>query len=341
MSDTQPLALPIDYYELLGLTPAHLLPPPPRPMHATRRIDERVHFDERLEPPRPPSSWEVDQAALRCEQTVRRMATLSAGERDVRLNEIELARRILGDEQHRRRYDMILLTWRQGLRGADRHRALRHLQEEVWAAIQLERGERLDVDEQAALLRRGQDALMREQYDEAIRLLGLARTAQPDALMAHYDYARALLRREDPLVLPVFPIKQAIDALESVCRLDGHQPRAQALLAFCRGLLDRDAGRAEAAQAWFKRAVQADGQLGVAWRALAVGALQSERYDDALAHCRRALAIDARDERTLLIAAAACLRQDRRAHALEVATVIAGLRGAPWTAERVLSEFEA
>ena len=60
----------------------------------------------------------------------------------------------------------------------------------------------------------------------------------------------------------------------------------------------------------------------------------------ALAACRRALAVDQRDERALLMIVGACLRARRRDGARDAAMQIAALRGEGWTADLVLRELE-
>jgi hypothetical protein len=54
--------------------------------------------------------------------------------------------------------------------------------------------------------------------------------------------------------------------------------------------------------------------------------------------CRRALACEPRNERTLLMLVGACLRSGQTRQAHEAAGQLAALRGGSWTAESVLRE---
>jgi tetratricopeptide (TPR) repeat protein len=111
------------------------------------------------------------------------------------------------------------------------------------------------------------------------------------------------------------------------------------LAALCQRLLARDAGDTELAARELGRAVAIDSGLGLAWRGLAALALGRGDAEEAINHCRRAQAIDPRDERALFMVAGACLRSARHAEAYEATAQVAALRGDTWTADMVLREL--
>ena len=103
----------------------------------------------------PPSREDIDAAALAHERKILLAPGYTPEEREVRLAEIEIARRILRDEQRRSTYDMLLLGFRQGLLSGGRLESLSHLQGLARADIAEERGEQLSSGEGAALLKQG------------------------------------------------------------------------------------------------------------------------------------------------------------------------------------------
>lgn len=329
-------AQPVDYYSLLGLTPVHLIGAPPEEQAAARM----AYTPAPLQPRRPPSPQDISQAALRIEGALMLSKMLSPQQREERVLEIEVARRILSDDERRGTYDMLLLGFWQGLYGGGRLDTLRHLQDLARAELAEERGEELPPEVGRALLRQALGYLDARLPREAAGLLERALRAAPDSAEGHSAYVQALLAAEDPLASGPHRLRQVLKSLEALGRLGRPLANGEALRLLCQGLLARDADDAPQAEALLRQAAQRDGQLEAAWRGLAALALRRGAVDEALDCCRRALALSPREERVLLMMAGACLRARRRAQAHEVAIQIAALRGQPWTPEAVLRELE-
>lgn len=326
---------PVDYYALLGLTPQHLIPEPERD-----RTPDYGDLAATLQRPGPPDPQDVDQATLKRQRDILLSAGLSQPERDARLTELEIARRILRNERSRGTYDMVLLGFWQGLMGSGRLDTLRYLQDLARAEIAEERGEPLSEEVGQALLRQGIGFLDARLPREALPLLERALKALPHSPEGHRAFVQAQLAADDPLALGGHALRQllrSLDALESQGR---PLPNSRALRALCQGLLARDADNRPAAEAALHEAARQDGQLEAAWRGLAALALGRGALEEGLDYARRALALNPRDERVLLMMTGACLRARRRQEAHEVAAQIAAVRGQPWTAERVLRELE-
>jgi curved DNA-binding protein CbpA len=354
-----PATEPIDYYALLGLTAEHLTPAPAMPgggsLAALAALDRRgIAGSMPLQQAGPPTRETIDAAALARERQLLLAPGYTPEQREARLSEIAIARRILRDDQRRSTYDMLLLSFRQGLLGGGRLESLSHLQNLARADMAEERGETLGAGEGAALLKQGLGYLSARLPREAIAPLRRAIAALPRSPQAHAAYAQALLNSDDPLALGGHALRQALSSLEALDQLSAEGGRGtaeahafaglsadnrQALAALCRGLLARDQGDTTAAASELGRATSLDGQLGPAWRGLAALALARRAIDDALGYCGRALAIDWRDERALTLATGACLRAGKRADAREFARQIAELRGEGWSAEAVLQEL--
>lgn len=353
-----PATEPVDYYALLGLTAEHLTPAPVMSSGAPRggSLGVLAALDRRgsagnmpLQPAGPPTREAIDAAALARERQILLAPGYTSEQREARLTEIAIARRILRDDQRRSTYDMLLLGFRQGLLGGGRLESLSHLQDLARADMAEERGETPGTGEGAALLKQGLGYLSARLPREAIAPLRRAVAALPQSAQAHAAYAQALLQSDDPLALGGHALRQALSSLEALDQLEQsaerrteNQPgraQRQALAALCRGLLARDQGDATAAQVELGRATSLDSQLGAAWRGLAALALARRAIDEALGYCGRALAIDRRDERALTLATGACLRTGKRADAREFARQIAELRGEGWSAEAVLQEL--
>ncbi len=355
---------PVDYYALLGLTAEHLIPPlagpsgnfqPGAGVAALHRLGHAGNPPLALQAG-PPSREDIDAAALALERKILLASGYTPEERESRLAEIEIARRILRDEQRRSTYDMLLLGFRQGLLRGGRLESLSHLQGLARADMAEERGEQLSSGEGAALLKQGLGYLSARLPREALDPLRRAVAALPRSPEAHAAYARAILDSDDPLVLGSHLLRQALhslDTLEMLRAADARGPaesrpflelrgsHREALAAMCRGLLARDEGDAVAAQAELQRAAGLDSQLAPAWRGLAALALARRATEEALGYCGRALAIDRWDERALTLAVGACLRAGSRANAREFAAQIAAARGEGWSAEAVLQELGA
>lgn len=334
-----PAAEPVDYYALIGLNAEHLLPPsvsapPMRSSHDFGGAGPIV-------PASPPAPGVVDAACLARQKAILLTPGYTADERDARMHEIEVARRILRDEQQRARYDMLLLGFRQGMYGGGRLDALRSLQELACADMADERGETASREQGLALLRQGCGYLDARLPREAVEPLRRAVAALPESADAHAAYVRALLATDDPLALGAHVLRVTLHSLEALEQLGAATPQHAALAALCSGLLARDQGDVAAAQAALRRAAALDGRLAPAWRGLAALALGQGDLAEVIEGCRRALAIDPADERALLMLCAAYLRAGQRTEARGVAAQIAGLRGADASADAVLRELGA
>jgi curved DNA-binding protein CbpA len=360
-----PATEPVDYYALLGLTAEHLTPPPSTPggnlqrssgLSALARLDWPGAAGSLPLPPQagPPSRETIEAAGLARERQILLAPGYTSDEREARLAEIAIARRILRDDQRRSTYDMLLLGFRQGLLGGGRLESLSHLQELARADMAEERGETLGSGEGAALLKQGLGYLSARLPREAISPLRRAVAALPRSAHAHAAYAQAILLSDDPLALGGHALRQALQSIEALEQLSTSGERSsaeeqgfdklgenqrQALAALCRGLLARDQGDPMAAQAELEHATSVDSRLAPAWRGLAALALARRATEDALRYCGRALAIDRRDERALMLAIGACLRAGKRTDAREFARQVAAVRGEDWSAEAVLDEL--
>jgi Tfp pilus assembly protein PilF len=340
--DDRPPAEPVDYYALIGLTPMHLLQPEPNAqplplpmsMSPIRRLAELA--PRQVGPPKPA---DVDAVALVRQRELLLAPNLTSAEREDRVTELEIARRILRDETWRSQYDALLLDFRKGRLGGGRLETLNHLQEQARAEIAEERGEQPSAEEGAIQLKQGLGYLSAGLPHEAVGPLRRAVAGLPRSAEAHAAYARAILSSDDPLSLGGHMLRQALQGLETSASLGAANEREAALAALCRGLLARDDGNAAGAEHELRQAIRLDSALGPAWRGLAAVALARGALEEALGACRRALAADGRDERALLMIAAACLRARRRDEAREAAAQIAALRGAGWTTEAVLAEL--
>ncbi len=345
-----PPAEPVDYYALLGLTAAHLIPALSAPIDGVRRggsasalaaLDRMGYAGSLPLTPQssPPSREDIDAAALAHERKILLTSGYTPEERESRVAEIEIARRILRDEQRRSTYDMLLLGFRQGLLSGGRLESLSHLQGLARADMAEDCGEQLSSGEGAALLKQGLGYLNARLPREALDPLRRAVGALPRLPEAHAAYARAILDSDDPLALGSHMLRQALHSLDTLEMLRAADARGPALAAMCRGLLARDEGDTVTAQAELQRAAGLDSQLAPAWRGLAALALTRRATEEALGYCGRALAIDRWDERALTLAVGTCLRAGKRANAREFAGQIASLRGEGWSAEAVLQEL--
>jgi Tfp pilus assembly protein PilF len=290
-------------------------------------------------PAGPPSREDIDAAALAHERKILLAAGYTPAERESRLAEIEIARRILNDERRRSTYDMLLLGFRQGLLSGGRLESLSQLQSQARADMAEERGEQLSSGEGAALLKQGLGYLHAHLPREALDPLRRAVATLPRSPEAHAAYAQAILDSDDPLALGSHMLRQALHSLDTLELLRAADPSGPALAALCRGLLARDAGDSMTAQVELTRAATLNRQLAAAWRGLAALALARRATDEALGYCGRALAIDRRDERALTLAVGACLHAGKRANAREFAGQIASMRGGGWSTEAVLREL--
>jgi curved DNA-binding protein CbpA len=338
---------PVDYYALLGLTAEHLIPKPTMSSGhfsgaaGVTALHRLGHAGNQLQAAQagPPSREDIDAAALAHQRKILLAAGYAPEERESRLVEIEIARRILRDEQRRSVYDMLLLGFRQGLLSGGRLESLSHLQGLVRADMAEERGEQLSSAEGAALLKQGLGYLNARLPREALDPLRRAVATLPRSAEAHAAYAQAILSSDDPLGLGSHMLRQALHSLDTLAMLRSADPGGAALAALCRGLLARDEGDVMTAQAELARAASLDSQLAVAWRGLAALALNRRATEEALGYCGRALAIDRRDERALTLAVGASLRAGQHANAREFAGQIATVRGEGWSAAAVLQEL--
>ena len=331
---------PVDYYAMLGLTAVHLLPEhystpmnrdivSPFGMAVTTLTPERTA----------PSANDVDMAASECEREVLLNSGLTQEQRTARLDEIEVARRILRDEWRREQDDQLLRDFQQGRLDGGRLDALQQLQAEVRAEIAVECGEQLSETEAQALQQQGFGYMDAGLPREAAAALGRAVRALPNDAQTHEAYIHALLAAEEPLDMGAHTLRQILASLDELDALGTPHENGPALRALCRGLLARDQGNYAEAMAALQQSVQIDKHLAPGWRGLAAIALFRGDYDDAFIACRRALACEPRNERALLMLTGACLRSGHTRQAHEAATQLAALRGGSWTAESVLREL--
>jgi len=331
-----PAAEPVDYYAMLGVTAEHLIPCMSPPLPSFQQSVAGVALAPRRGPP---TAADIDTAALAHERQILLAPGYTPEERDERVNEIEIARRILRDAPRRSHYDMLLLDFRQGLYAGGRLDALRHLQDLARADLAESRGERISSEAAAALLKQGQGYLDARLPREAIDPLRRAVAALPQSAEAHQAYMRALLDSDDPLALGSHALRQVLKSLEALAELGVTNQHHTALAALCRGLLARDQGDATTGVAELQRAVDLDDRLAPAWRGLAALAFSDGATEAGLGFCRRALALDPHDECALLMLTAACLRAGQHPQAREAAAQVAALRGEEWTADAVLREM--
>ncbi|GIW02148.1 DnaJ domain-containing protein [Roseiflexus sp.] len=328
-----PVAEPVDFYALLGLSPAHLMINP----GARRSARPALDAAEMLHESRPPTPEEVDAASYAFQQRTLLHHGWSAAEREARVENLEIARRILRNERLRNRYDAFWLAFRQGRFDHGHLEGLRALIDEVRADETTP--STLSVEEAEALFQQGRGLLTAGLPREALDPLSRAREALPHSAEAHAWYARAVLASADPLDLGGHALRQALVALETAARSGAPLPDSESYLALCRGLLARDAGDARQAEIELLRAAQQNPSLAHAWRGLAALALARGANGDAIDHCHRALAIDPRDERAWLMLAGACLRTRRHAEARAAAERVAALRSDGVSAEKILAEI--
>lgn len=346
MADTQPLALPVDYYALLGLVPYHLFPAKDAPAIPFQRRLRTFASDTRSSslPSQPqlnapPSPEMVDVAAAARSREAEHDEKLSEGARTLHLLEIELGRRILRDSDRRARYDSLMTMEQLHLRSGERLRRLRLLQEDARQELARERGELLDPQVAANLVQEGNEALRRGRQNEAVELLSRAIQLLPQDRQVHLGYARAILAVNDPLALSGYDVRMATTSLELVMQQEPTHPQAPALLAFCHGLLARYQDDLRGAVREFQRAVALNPHIGPAWRGMAAIAFQEKRFEAALEACEGALHNEPNDERALLIFAATLRRLGRTVESRDIAARIASLRGEGWTLDRVLHEL--
>jgi predicted Zn-dependent protease len=308
--DTQPLVLVVDYYDVLHLAPSALAPLTPA---------------------------SVDLAASQRAQETLRQPHVSPALRAQRLSDIEFARRILGDEARRQRYDALVADLKAGQGGPERLNALRQLQEEVSAEIQ--RGGIQFSAEGYAKLRDGQTALKQGRVREALDLLREAAAALPDDGEAQFVFARAILSSDDPLALGSHRLHELHAALEQLQRVDPQYPSLDSLRLFVDALIARDEGNGYVAEQKFRSALAYDPQLAMAWRGIAVVALHGGDPQVAIDAAQRAASLDPHDERAWLLVIAAGQNLGRHRAVREAAGQVATLRGAGWNVERVLREM--
>lgn len=334
-----PVAEPVDLYALLGLSPVHLMIDPSSPARAVRLSPSALDATEVVRGSQPPTPEEVDAASYALQRQTLLRPGLSPGERDARMEELEIARRILRDERLRSRYDAFWQALRQGRFDHGHLEGLRALIDEVRAEETTTSGTTLSADEADALLQQSRGLLTAGLPREALEPLRRVCAAQPQSAEAHALYARAILASADPLDLGGHALRQALAAIETAARLGAPLPDSDAQLALCRGLLARDAGDMRQAEIELARATQQNPSLAHAWRGLAALALGRGASSEAIDHCRRALALDPRDERAWLMLAGACLRTRQRAEARAAAEQVVALRGNGVSAGDILAEI--
>jgi tetratricopeptide (TPR) repeat protein len=332
-----PAVEPIDFYTMLGLAPMHLL------KHDTGMPRTMMPYSPEetgaAEIVRPPTPEEIDAASYALQQATLLQPGLSPAEREARVRDLEIARRVLGNERLRSRYDGFWQAFHQGRFDHGHLEGLRALIEEVRAEDEPTSHATLSPDQAEALLQQGRGLIAARLPREAIEPLRRACAALPGQAEAHALYASAILASADPLDLGAHALRQALTAIETAARLGDPLPQSAALLALCRGLLARDAGDMRQAESELSTAAQQNPTLAAAWRGLAALAIGRGAHDDAIEHCQRALKIDPRDERAWLMLAGACLRDRRYAEARAAAEQVAGLRGGGISVDAILADI--
>lgn len=296
----------IDYYSMLGLTAADR-PGPLLVNEAVLATQERHLLNRYIQPDR----------------------------RQELTQEIEVAGWILTNDRARREYDSLLQSLANGMFNDGHLGELAALQRRA----RIELGFEQDQTAPEELLQQGIGYQGLGMHREAIEVLRRAVAALPDSGEAHYRYAQSLLQSDNPLALGGHHLRQAASSFKTAATLDPTLANASAAEALCQGLLARDAGEYQQAQTELRRAVQIDPKLSHAWRALAALALRARDYTAVIGYCRRTLLCDAQDEQAYLFLTAACWHSGQRDHARDAAARAAALRGAGWTAERVLREI--
>jgi tetratricopeptide (TPR) repeat protein len=321
-----PAAEPVDYYAALGLTAEHLLQPGTAAPHASYVSQA---------PQRGPAPHDVDEAANLRQQVILMAVGLDPAERERRLDEIEIARRLLRDERRRDVYDALLLCFSQGRLDAGRLDALRALQDGVLAELREERGL---VGDTAALVRQARGLLGTGLAREALALLRRVIAAGAATVDAHSALIEAVRRSGDPLALASQPVQLVLDSFEALERMGALPPGAQHERLFWRGLLARQHGDLAQARQLLSEAAMTGGGGADAWRARAAIELGAGACQAAIEDCRRALALAPGDEPALLLLAAACARAGKLAQARDAAAQVARLRGSHRTGD-VLEEL--
>lgn len=343
-----PPAEPIDFYAMIGVTPAHLFQVATEGQKAAfiyRELNRRNLFnmladnDEEigvLQPKEPLKPSVIDEATRQRQHQILLSGGMTNEEREAKVLELEVARRILITNRWRVIYDGLLRDFYEGRFDNGQLDTLHYLQAQARAEIAEERGELPSPEEAAIFLRQGRGYLETGLSGEAIEPLRLAVKAMPDSAEAHAAYARAILTSDDPVALGAHQLRQALMSLEW---LEARGASQEPWSGLCRGLLARDRGDLAEAERELQQVVAHDSRMAVAWRALAGLALGRGATDEALQAARRALAVDAQDERTLLLIVGACLQARRRNEATEAAAQIAQIRGQSTTAEMILAEM--
>ncbi len=327
-------AVLVDYYAMLGLNPSHLLAMPMVSETAwgigpIGDIRQRVPSDA-------PDLDEIDAAAVERQRAILFTPGLAPQRREEQLAEIDVARAILRDQRRRGSYDALWKIFQRGAFGAIHLGGFESLRQEALAELGRDAGPPSDG---AALLAQGRGMIEAGLPREAEGLLRQALQRGQTSSEADALYLRAALAMGDPLDLTAHTMRLARAALDRLRGSDHEPVNAAALVLLIEGLAARDEGRAEDAQRSLHAAARLDGELAAAWRGLAALALGRGDTEAALSAARRALHIDGRDERALLMIVGGCLRARRRDEAYLAAGQLAHVRGDGWDAARVLAEI--
>jgi tetratricopeptide (TPR) repeat protein len=277
----------------------------------------------------------VGQAALETQQRYMFNKFMSKQERDKLVEQTEIARWILTDDQARREYDSILLMLRNGVFNDKHVGILGQLQQRARKELGLE----ADHTTPQEWLQQGIGYQALGMHREAAQVLKKAVEAMPDSGEAHYRYAQSLLSYENPLSKGGHELRQAAASFKAAAKLDPSLLNATAYEALCQGLLARQDGNQSLAKQELQRAASRDANLGTAWLALAAMALQEQDHNTVLSCCRRALLSNPQDEQAYLFLAASCWQVGERDRAYDAAERVASLRGAGWNAKKVLREI--
>ncbi len=283
----------------------------------------------------PPTELEVREGALRAQQHAMMTPAVDKQAHAQMLERIEVGAWILSDERARREYDSMLISLRNG-QFTQHHVANLH---DLQQRARQELGLSVDDTPGDDLLQQGMGYLSLGMYREATQTLKRAIEVMPDSVDVHYNYGRALIEGDNPLMKTTHELRQAANSFAAVIQLDPSRTDAVAYEALCRGLMAREMGERAEARVQLRRAVATNPQLGVGWRALAAMALQDGNHNDVIDFCRRALLQDRSDEQAYTLLVASCWRAGQRDYARDAAGRIAALRGQGWNAQRVLKEI--
>lgn len=189
------------------------------------------------------------------------------------------------------------------------------------------------------LLSEGRKHLEQANFWQASQVFQHVIELHSSSIEAHQGFVQSSLAAHDVLALGAYQLRLILNSLSALAAHASPIAHQEALTALCRGLLARDAGDAESAESELRNAVAHDSSLAAAWRSLAALLLARGAIEECVDACRRALTLNPRDERTLLLMLGAYLRAEQPLQAYEVATQVAQHRGRGWKPDAVMREI--